>query len=203
MEITGSLYKLSKQERQSLKTLIDEKYGKISTPIDYKSTGEYAEGLEYEILQSTGKRISGSTLERLVGLRTEAGAVRKPTLLIISKYLRYSSLDALIRKLKNGGNSITVKKFEVSDIFKRHITNIRYGNNKEVSVRFLSDIYFEVVESKNTKFVPKDIIVIDKLEVNHNLECSSVKRIINGETIELGAYSSSFHNNVNTVMFYK
>jgi len=203
MEIKGSSYKLSKQERKVLKTLIDEKYGKISTPIDYKSTGEYVDGLEYVILQSTGKCISGSTLERLVGLRPEERAVRKSTLLIIAKYLRYSSLDALVRKLKHDSNSKTARKFKVSDMFKKHIVTIRYGINKEVSIRFIADESFEVVESKNTKFIPKDIIVIDKLEVDYSFECSSVKRIINEETIKLGAYSSNINNIVNTVLFYK
>jgi hypothetical protein len=203
MEIKGSLYNLNIQERKNLKFLIDNKYGKISTPIDYESTGEYSEGLEYEILQSTGERISGSTLERLVGLRSEAGAVRKSTLLIVAKYLRYSSLDALIRKLKLSGNTKTAKIFEISDLFKIHIIKIEYGNNKAISVRFIADKSFEVVASKNTKFTPKDIIVIDKLEVDYCFECNSVKRIINAKETELGSYSSNYYNKVNLISFHK
>ena len=203
MEIKGSLYKLNKQERKFLKTLIDEKYGKISTPIDYESTGEYAEGLEYKILQSTGKRISGSTLERLVGLRPEDRSIRKSTLLIVSKYLRYSSLEALIRKLKLSDNSNTAKTFEVSEIFKIHLINIEYGKNKAISIRFLADKSFEVVKSRNSKLITKDIIIIDKLEVDYIFECNSVKRMVNAKETELGSYSSNYYNKVSIISFYK
>ena len=206
MQETGASYKFTIAERKVIKELIDKKYGRISTSIDYQSYGEYNSGVEGDIYTYTNKTISGSTLERLVGLRTkEDRGIRKTTLNIISKYLDFSSIDFFIKKIaytiKNPNKIITL--FELSQVFVKHFTRIEYGTNKEILLRHISLNKFEIIGTRNTKFLLLDIIELQQLEVDLELICRSVERVTKGKYVNLGLYHSSQNNLVRAIGFNK
>ena len=102
MEIKGNTYYFTSAEKNKIKKLIDKKYGKNSSPIDYESTsGDNDIGLEAEIYKTTGEMLSGSTLERLVGLQCkENSGVRKSTIKTVIKYLDFQDSRQFIKHIE-------------------------------------------------------------------------------------------------------
>ena len=205
MKKTASSYYLNQQERKIIKQLIDKRYGKITTPIDYESTGEYSSGIELEIINVTKERISGSTLERLVGLRGENRGVRKSTLIVVANYLEFNDLEFFQRKIEHLAKKkdFEQKQFDTNDFFKEHFIKIIFNTNKTLSLRFVSSKKFEIISQSNTKFLINDIIEILQLEVGYSFICNNVERIINGKNINMGIYNSSPSNIVKNILFYK
>ena len=208
MEKTSRSYVFDLQERKIIKQLIDKQYGKISTSIDYKSEGDYDYGLEAKILAKTQKRISGSTLERLVGLLPKEinRGISFSKLDTVSNYLEYSNIAQLVNRIIiiKENPSKEIRKFKPANIFKIHITKIKLENNKELSLRYLPAIKsFEVIKSKNLKILTYDIIEISLLEIGHNLECNNVERIIDNSKKKLGLYTSGYNNKVIEISFTK
>ena len=203
MEKKASSYKLSSSEKAILKKLIDKRYGKITTPVDYESLGTYETGVEADIFTSTGDTISGSTLERLVGLREESRGVRKATLEIISKYLGRHSLDHLISTIANisrNGLKETVW-FSYSDIFKKHILIVNYGEDKVLQLKYSIDNKFQIIKSLNGIFRKGDLVIIEQLEIKAELKFSSSLRTVNRIKVNIGAYHSGSMNLVSQILF--
>lgn len=208
MEKTSRSYIFNKQERKIIKQLIDTVYGRISTPIDYKSEGDYDVGLEYKILSKTRKFISGSTLERMVGLLPKENnrGVSFKTLDIISMYLEFKGMNQLLQRVEFllGNPNNKLRKFKLADIFKIHITKITLENNKELLLRYLPAIKsFEVIGAKNIKFIAHDIVELSLLEIDEQLMCKKTERIINNTKKRLGPYQSGDNNKVIDISFTK
>ena len=203
MEKKANSYILSSNEKAILKILIDKRYGKITTPGDYESLGDYETGVEADVFTSTGDTISGSTLERLVGLREESRGVRKTTLEIIAKYLGRQSLDHLISTIANYARSglKEAKQFSCLDIFKKHVLIIKYGEDKVVHLKYKIDNEFKIINSINGIFKKGDIVIIEQLEIKSELKFSSSRRTINRNKTNLGAYHSGSMNLVNQILF--
>ena len=59
MEKTANSVLLNNSEKKALKKLIDRKYGKLTTSIDFESTGGLHDyGIEAEIIRHTGKNLA-------------------------------------------------------------------------------------------------------------------------------------------------
>ena len=208
MEKTSRSYIFDKQERKIIKLLIDKMYGRISTAIDYKSEGDYDIGLEVKILSKTGEFISGSTLERLVGLLPKEinRGVSFKTLDVISAYLEFKNTKQFLYRveylLKNPNKKL--RKFRLADIFKIHITKITLENKKELLLRYLPAIKsFEVIGGENIKFIVHDIIELSLLEIGEELMCKKTERIVNKTKKQLGPYKSGSQNMVIDISFIK
>jgi len=63
MEKIGNSVKLNNSEKKVLKKPIDRKYGKVTTAIDFESTGGFSDfGIEASIFTRIGKMLNGSRL---------------------------------------------------------------------------------------------------------------------------------------------
>ena len=207
MEIKGNTYYFTKPEKNKIKKLIDSKFGKISTPIDYDTTGgHYDLGIEADIYLKTGEKISGSTFERLVGLTGDSKiGVRKSTLEILIKYIDFKDFKQLSRYLEYSINyyNKSEKEIQLDNLYKRHIIKIEYGVNKFIKIRFIASNEFEVIDSRNTKIERSDKLVIVKLEVEEEIICDNVLRKRNKKMISLGGYKSGENNKVSNISFSK
>lgn len=207
MEIKGNTYYFTYKEKSKIKKLIDERYGKITTVIDYETTyGDYDVGVEGEIYSKTGKRISGSTIERLVGLTgDENTGVRNKTLEIICKYLEFNDINQLIAQVEYTLKHPVpkIEKLVYKEVFINHIVKIEFGSNKIINVRYLNNNIFEIVDSINSKLIKGDKINISILEVGEALICKELIRIEKNKTRNLGKYSSGENNHVTSISFSK
>ena len=206
MEKTGNSVKLNNSEKKVLKKLIDIKYGKVTTAIDFESTGGLSDyGIEADIFSRIGKMLSGSTVERIVGLTRDQRNIRITSLEILSEYLDFKSVDQLISYIES--NSYRTQRervnFDLNTLMKSHILKIVFGDNKEISIRYLETNKFEVVLSKNSKLIKGDSIEINLLELEEELVCGSVCRIKEKKITNLGAYKSGENNKVKSIIFWK
>lgn len=208
MKETSRSYVFNEQERKIIKELIDKVYGRISTAIDYISEGDYDSGLEGDIFFKTKVRISGSTLERLVGLLPKEmdRGISFRYFDVISSYLEYRDTKQLLHKIEfliNNPNK-KLREFKLNDIFKIHITKITLENNKELLLRYLpARKSFEVVGAKNIKFKVHDIVELSLLEIGEELMCKQTERIVNNSKKRLGSYRSGYNNKLIDISFTK
>jgi hypothetical protein len=206
MEKTGNSVKLNNSEKKILKKLIDRKYGKVTTAIDFESTGGFCDfGIEADIFNRIGKRLSGSTIERIIGLTLDQRNIRITSMEILSEYLDFKGVDQLISYLEI--NSFRTQNeranFDSNTFMKSHILKIVYGDNKEMSIRYLEANKFEVVLSKNSRLIKGDSIEVNQLELEEELICRSVYRIKEKKITNLGAYKSGENNKVKSIVFLK
>lgn len=207
MEIKGNTYYFSKIEKNLIKKLIDKKYGKISTTIDYDTTyGDFDTGLEADVYNTTRNIISGSTLERLVGLTgKESAGARKSTLETVIKYIDFKDIKQLIRHLEYSlqHSDSQLQELDFNSVFKNHLINIELSNNKALITRYLNANKFEILHSNNSKILKGDEVELLQLEVGEELICRNVIRIENKKIFLLGKYSSGDNNKVINISFSK
>lgn len=207
MEIKSNTYHFTLSEKKKIKKLIDKKYGKISTPIDYETTsGDFDIGLEEDIFKYTRERISGSTLERLVGLTgKEKTGSREITVEIVSKYLGFHNLKQFCKQIEysishpepSSGN------LNFKSVFKQHLINIQFGIDKAITTRYLNTNRLEILSSINNKFLKGDSIELSTLEIDEELICTSVSRFVKNEIIQLGSYKSGDNNKITSISLSK
>lgn len=205
MEIKGNTYHFTPAEKRLIKKLIDKKYGKVSTPVDY-GTNINDTGLEADFYNLTGEMVSGSTLERFVGLTgNEKSGFRKKIVEIVIKYLDFNGITQFNKQLEYSLLHPISKTrfFDLNMVFKMHLINIKLENNKTLITRYLNVNKFEIVESYNSKLLIGDIIELNNLEVNEELVCNNVFRIINNKSTEMGRYKSGDNNKVSNISFSK
>lgn len=192
----------SDSERRILKSLIDRKYGKSTSSVDYESTGGlHDRGIEGDIFLKTGEVISGSTLERLVGLTREKRKANTQTLEKVAKYLDFSSakglLDFMERHAGTGRN--TDKKFEISDLLRKNHLRLKIGEGKAIVISHLAENVFELVESSKSILRKRDRIYLGELELGRELRILEVKRPENGKLVSMGSYTSGSNNHISEI----
>jgi hypothetical protein len=199
MNKKGSTYYFNHQEKKTLKYLIDKRYGKITSPADFDSTGDYDTGIEGHVKIFTGKQLSGSTLERLVGLReNENKGVLKATLQIVAEYLNFDSYERMLAFIQQQSALRPKPKiqFNISQIIKEHLIRVHMSLDKLLDIKHLNENQFEVIFSKNLKLLKGDIIEIAQLSINYELICDKVKRNHGKKIASLGQYRSGSQNHI-------
>ena len=205
MQKKANSYKFSVAEQSVVKRILDKRYGKTTTPVDYGPPDEYGAGVEAAVYACTGQSLSGSTLERLVGLRSESRGVRKSTLNILATYLGYNSVEGFVKHIVqlSSVSSQICKQFKIDSLLKSHLVKIEFSAKRSLSIRYVSGNIFEVVDIKNTRFEIHDSLIIEQLEVDLSFECRNIERLKNGRRIGIGSYSSGSFNYVKTILLYK
>jgi hypothetical protein len=206
MEKTGNSVQLKDSEKKILKKLIDRKYGKLTTSIDFESTGGLHDyGIEADIFTRIGNTLSGSTIERIVGLTKEHRKIRISSLEILSEYLDFKNVNQLLYYIESNSLKTTIEgaAFDISNFIKNHIIKITFGDNKEISIRYLETTMFDVVFSRNSKLLKGDRIEIKLLELGEELVLGSVHRIKEKKTDNLGPYKSGENNKVKSIILGK
>ncbi|MCX6325070.1 MAG: hypothetical protein NT144_00235 [Bacteroidia bacterium] len=133
---SNTLY-FSLTEKKLIKKLLDSKYGMETSPSDYDTTGgDYDVGVEGHIFQNTGEHISGSTIERLTGLRNEKNTgVSLATLTIVAKYLNFGSTIRLLHvlEIQLASNFKNNGPFDLSGLLEKYTICLKFGDNMNFS----------------------------------------------------------------------
>lgn len=206
MKILPNSVLLSTPERRILKALIDRKYGKITSSIDYESTGGlHDRGIEGDVYRHTGKIISGSTLERLVGLTREQRRANMQTIDMVARYLDFPSSRVLLEHVAREAvtRKKTVHQFSLSALLNDHLMVIRFGEDREVHLRHSASNRFEVVRSENSRIRTGDRVELGALGCGEIFRAHNVFRRINEAEQALGTYSSGVENRVREIVFMK
>jgi hypothetical protein len=207
MQQQSNTYYFTVAEKKIIKNLIDTKFGKETSPSDYDSTGgDYDVGLEGHIYQITGERVSGSTLERLTGLRNEKNTgVSLSTLSVVAKYLHFGSLEQLLRilTLKSAASTKNSSQFNVADVLGKYKLCLRFNGEKSLELHHLNVSTFEVIASRNLKLQQGDILEISQARENEELVCSKITRLIKKKPISMGIYKSGCANIIATIDLVK
>jgi hypothetical protein len=199
MNIKGNTHYFTPKQKITIKNLLDKKYGKITSPTDFDSTGDYDTGVEGHVKACTGKQISGSTLERLVGLReNEKKGVSKTTLQIIAEYLNFDSYERMLAfvQQQSAFGSKHKEQFNITQIFKQHAMRVEMPSDKLLDIKHLNENQFEVIFSKNLKLLNGDIVEIAQININDELICNKVKRNCGKRVASLGQYRSGSNNHI-------
>ncbi|MDX9848259.1 MAG: hypothetical protein RBT74_14850 [Tenuifilaceae bacterium] len=195
----GNTYYFTHPVKKTLKYLLDKRYGKITSPADFDSTGDYDTGVEGHVKACTGKLLSGSTLERLVGLReNENKGVLKATLQIVAEYLGFESLDSMLASIQQPSafRSDPKKQFNISQLIQQYIIRVHMPSEKLLDIKHLNENQFEVIFSKNLMLQNGDIVEIAQLNINDELICNRVKRNHGKKLASLGQYRSGSRNQI-------
>lgn len=206
MNKKGNTYHFTDQEKKTLKYLVDKRYGKITSPADFDSTGDYDTGVEGHVKASAGKQLSGSTLERLVGLReNENKGVLKSTLLIVAEYLNFENFERMLVFVQQQSTSREKhkKQFHITNIIKQHVIRVQMPSDKLLDIKHLNENQFEVTFSKNLKLLKGDTIEIAQLNINDELICDKVKRNHGKKITSLGQYRSGSQNQITAIELIK
>jgi hypothetical protein len=207
MNKKGNTYYFTLTEKRTIKNLIDKKYGKETTPTDYDSTGgDYDMGVEGHIKECTGKQISGSTMERLVGLREkENKGVSIPTLEVLAEYLNYDNYERFLKFLEHytGIRAKSSIQLEIADIVKQYSIQVIFPDNKTLCLKYLNENKFEVITSLNSKLQTGDRLEVTQLHLEEELICAKVKRKSNNKFNSLGQYKSGDKNPIKSIELIK
>lgn len=206
MEIKGNTYYFSKTEKNKIKKLIDKKFGKISTTKDYRKIYDDYDPALVAAIHQVSEKISGSSLERLAGLTgSENKGVRKSTLEIVVRYLDFQNIEQFLKHLEYSllHPDSSNQTFNFNSVFKNHLIEIKFGDNKVLTSRFFSVNKFEILNSSNSKIIAGDIVELSQLEVGEELICRNISRVKNRRTVILGTYNSGQNNKVSQISFVK
>lgn len=203
MKRKGNTIYFSLAEKKIIKNLIDRKYNKITTPVDYDTNSDNPT-VETDVRQTTGKNVSGSTLERLVGLRENKG-VSVNTIEIVSEYLDFRNLDSFLQYIEfyQKRKNKSEKHFSINDIISPHLIRISFTNEKLLVLSFLQDSTFSVESVLNLLLEPTDKLEILQLHIGDELICDKVTRYSNGRIIGLGKYKTGENNKIQKIELLK
>ncbi len=165
---------------ENIKKLIENKFGnEISYPVDCEALSEH-------IFNITKKRISYSTLKRLMGFVKGPDSARLSTLDIIAKYLSFKNWQELSLSIRNESDSdfINTEIINSQKLNINCIIEIKYPPNRTIRIKYIGNNIFKVIASENSKLCLNDLLEIYYIVKNQPLYVYQVIR--NG--IYLGEY---------------
>ncbi|MDL2213105.1 hypothetical protein LJC21_02790 [Bacteroides sp. OttesenSCG-928-E20] len=165
-----------------IKKLLEEKLGK---EIRYSSDIEH---LSFDIEKYTSQRISVNTLKRLFGLVQGVKEPRLFTLDVIARYLNFKNWDDITDSLSNHGNSSfsSIEEIIIEDLQRGDKIVFGYTPDRLVTLEFVEDKTFTVVESFNSKLLLNDTLIINHFVLNYPL---LVNRVIR-DGVNLGKFTA-------------
>lgn len=208
MEKKGNTYYFTPVEKRILKSMVDKRYGKETTPTDYDSTGgDYDMGIEGDIKDKTGENVSGSTIERLVGLREkEMKGVSPSTLKIVAEYLGFDGYDRLLNYIEYSlvhktGNALN---FDIADVFRQHSIRLSFNEEMVLLLRYHNESSFEVISSLNMKLKVGDKLEISQLNAGEEMICTRIiRQHKKNKSISLGKYKTGANNPVRSIELFR
>lgn len=147
------------------------------------------EFLALDIESVTREHIGVNTIKRLLGFINDERNARITTLDIIARYLGCETWEHLLELDREySGSSFEQRRDEV--IVRRlkpgRRIRIYYPPNREVTIEYQGDSRFFVVESKNSKLLPGDLLTINNIIERYPLLVNDVIR--DGQS--LGSFST-------------
>lgn len=159
---------------------ISAKYG---APIRYPSD---CEKLAIDIREKLNENIGVTTLKRLFGFVHDVMQPRLITLDILAHYAGFEDYDQMLNSAIDAGDSDFENNSDIkpSSLKPGQRLYFEYRPDRKVTLEYLGDETFRVVESPKGSLRPNDILSINSLALNLPLIVNSVER--NG--LDLGRY---------------
>lgn len=159
---------------RSLILMIEEKLGKrMRYPKE-------CDALAKQIHESTGKRISASTLKRIFGFINPPATPSLYTLDVLSGFLGFFDWDELENLLsgKNGyhSNQASDEVFDAGFVKTGQELEICYLPDRKINLLCMQDGTYKVTHSQKSALKENDIISVDFIALNSPLKISSVVR---------------------------
>lgn len=136
------------------------------------------EFLSLDIESKTGVHIGSTTLKRLVGFAQDERTPHTSTLDTIARYLGYAHWEELSKIEDNGNSDFDTSDEEVrsADLQPDAIVEITYLPDRKVSMKYLGNNHYQVVESQNSKLQVGDELEIQNFVLHHPLLILNVWR---------------------------
>ncbi len=144
-------------EIEELKSLVEQKYGKIlGTSTDFEEFSYYLE-------KETAGKVSPSTLKRLYGYVNDDHKPRTLTLDILAKYTGHDNYLAFTHWLKTStkynSSFFMATQLVSSDLRKGAEIAIGWSPNRLLTLRYLGESTYEVKSAENSKLKEGDRFV--------------------------------------------
>lgn len=141
------------------------------------------EYLSLDIGSKTGVRIGATTLKRLLGFAHDERVPHTSTLDAIAHYLGYAHWDELsqVEDKGNSGFSTSDEELRSADLLSEARVEITYLPDRSVTMLYLGNHRYRIVESHNSKLLVGDEVEIQNFVLHHPLLVLNVLR--NGEAL--------------------
>lgn len=178
-------------ELNYLLSLVEKHYGrKLATTSDYES-------LSIMIEKETGEMISSSTLKRLFGYVTMKPVPRKSTLDILARYVGKKSYAAFCSSIMSdkslNSTFFSAKTVQAKDLVPGQKVQIGWNPDRVVTLEYLGEMTFEVIESINSKLMKGDKFNLAAFFKGYPLYIAQIKR--NDEYTD--PYIAGMHDGLN------
>jgi len=149
----------------------------VKAGIRIRSSRE-CEVLSKKILSESNCSLSGSTIRRLFGFAKGTKEVRIHTLDVISNYLGHATWDDLIETLDHSGTLVSKMITEIKSSSLKKGDRYQYTAQPhiEVTIEYIGQSQFKVIEAKNGQLQVEDIFTASILELHHPLFILEVER---------------------------
>lgn len=141
-------------EIEELKSLVEQKYGRqLSTTTDF-------EAFSLVLDRQMSLSVSASTLKRMWGYVNDTHKARRQTLDTLARYIGHDNFDCFVAWLKTNirYNSSFFLAYQLTSAELKcgQMVEIGWSPNRLLTLRYLGDSIFEVMDSKNSKLIPGD-----------------------------------------------
>lgn len=160
---------------------------KFDSPIIYP---QQCEALAMAIREDTGQTLGTTTLKRMLGFVNARVSPRKSTLDIIAQYLGYPDYNLLIKDMSEDTDISDFRpeeSLDSADLEEGERILVTYHPNRVLVLSYLGDNKYVVKESRGSKLLKGDILMIAGFYVGFELLISDVER----EGRHLGSYQAA------------
>lgn len=145
---------------KAVRKKIEAKYGH---PIRYPKD---CDSLALEISNATGRRISNSTLKRLLGFVKGTEQPRAYTLDIIAEYVNHTSYDSLIEALNptKTRKAEPISEVQTSQLEEGTTVQLRFEPKGQLNIQLVEGQTYKVISSEMCQFDVGDTFTCEKIE---------------------------------------
>lgn len=159
---------------------------------------QQCEVLSMAIEDATGKSLSTTTLKRMLGFVRGVDTPRLSSLDILAQYLGYNNYSELARAIGEYGTSSEfrhVKKVMSEELTEGDQIQITYQPDRMLRLSYMGNNKYLVNESRGSKLLKGDQLLITAFYVGFDLVVSDVERA--GE--HLGSYVAAKQGGISTI----
>ncbi len=153
--------------------------------------------LALDIESKTKVHIGATTLKRLTGFQPDEREPHTSTLNSVANYLGYKNWEELtaVAAKSNSAMDFHENELRASDISIGSLLEITYLPDRKITFKHLKDNLFTVTESKNSKLMVNDKVLIHHFVLNHPLYVQNVER--GGKSI--GEYTAGIVSGITSI----
>lgn len=168
---------------------------KFNSPLTYP---QQCEALAMAIKEATGQTLGTTTLKRMLGFVNGPKSQRPSSLDIIAQYLGYPDYNMLSKDLGEDteiSDFRAVESIDSADLCEGEQLQITYDPNRVLVLSYLGDNKYLVNESRGSKLIKGDKLIIAGFYVGFELLITDVER--GGE--HLGSYQAAKQGGLTSV----